>query len=193
VRAALTLAALAVGCGGGAALAQHAPNFVIDPTHTFVNYEIGHFATTTNRGRFSTKDSTLSFDRAGRSGRVEVVMDISSVNTGVDFLNRQMQGKDFFNVAEHPTGSFVSDRFVFDGDKVSEVHGKLTLLGKALPVVLKAQRFGCYMSPLIKREVCGGDFEANIQRSQWGVSWGLTFGFEDNVKLLIQVEAIRLQ
>jgi polyisoprenoid-binding protein YceI len=189
----LWFAALALSCGGAALAQQPAPNFVIDPTHTFVNYEIGHFATTTNRGRFSTKDGTLSFDRAGRSGRVEVVMDISSVNTGVDFLNRQMQGKDFFNVAEHATGSFVSDRFVFDGDKVSEVHGKLTLLGKTHPVVLKAQRFGCYLSPLIKREVCGGDFETNIQRSQWGISWGLTFGFEDNVKLLIQVEAIRLQ
>jgi polyisoprenoid-binding protein YceI len=191
VRAALLLAALVAACGNAAA--QPAPNFAIDPTHTFVNYEIGHFATTTNRGRFSTKDGTLFFDRVGRTGRIEVVMDISSVNTGVDFLNRQMQGKDFFNVAEHPTGSFASDRFVFDGDKVSEVHGKLTLLGKTHPVVLKAQRFGCYQSPLIKREVCGGDFEANIQRSLWGVSWGLTFGFEDNVRLLIQVEAIRLQ
>jgi polyisoprenoid-binding protein YceI len=193
VRAALVTAALTAVCGGAAMAQQPAPNFAIDPTHTFVNYEIGHFATTTNRGRFSTKDGSLHFDRAGRAGRVEVVMDISSVNTGVDFLNRQMQGKDFFNVAEHATGNFVSDRFVFDGDKVSEVHGKLTLLGKTHPVVLKAQRFGCYMSPLIKREVCGGDFEATIQRSLWGISWGLTFGFEDNVKLLIQVEAIRLQ
>ena len=30
-------------------------------------------------------------------GKVEIIIDISSVNTGVDFLNRQIQGKDFFN------------------------------------------------------------------------------------------------
>lgn len=169
------------------------PNFAIDPTHTFVNYEIGHFGTTTNRGRFSTKDGSLFFDRAARVGKVEIVMDISSVNTGVDFLNRQMQGKDFFNVADFATGTFTSDQFVFNGDKVDEVHGQLTLLGKTHPVVLKAMQFNCYISPLIKREVCGGDFETRIKRGQWGLLWGLTFGFEDAVRLVIQVEAIRLQ
>ena len=170
-----------------------APNFAIDPTHTFVNYENGHYGTTTNRGRFSTKDGTLFFDRAGRAGKVEIVIDISSVNTGVDFLNRQIQGKDFFNVADYPTGSFVSDKFVFDGDKVSEVHGQLTLKNKTHPVVLKAMKFNCYTNPLVKREVCGGDFETVIQRSQWDILWGLQFGFEDAVRLIIQIEAIRLQ
>jgi polyisoprenoid-binding protein YceI len=194
VRAALRwAAALAVaGLWSTAAQAQ-APNFAIDPTHTFVNYENGHYGTTTNRGRFSTKDGSLFFDRAGKAGKVEVVIDISSVNTGVDFLNRQIQGKDFFNVADHPTGRFVSDKFVFDGEKVSEVHGQLTLKGKTHPVVLKAMKFNCYMNPLVKREVCGGDFETNIQRSQWDIMWGLQFGFEDAVRLIIQIEAIRLQ
>lgn len=170
-----------------------APNYAIDPTHTFVNYENGHYGTTTNRGRFSTKDGTLYFDRAGKAGKVEVIIDISSVNTGVDFLNRQIQGKDFFNVADFPTATFTSDTFVFDGDKVSEVPGKLTLKGQTHPVVLKALKFNCYVNPLVKREVCGGDFETHIQRSQWGVLWGLQFGFEDDVRLIIQIEAIKLQ
>jgi polyisoprenoid-binding protein YceI len=175
-------------------LAQaQAPNYAIDPTHTFVNYENGHYGTTTNRGRFSTKDGTLFFDRANQQGKVEIIMDISSVNTGVDFLNRQIQGRDFFNVADHPTGTFVSDKFVFSGDKVSEVHGKLTLKGKTHPVVLKATKFNCYVNPLHRREVCGGDFETVIVRSQWDILWGLQFGFEDNVRLLIQVEAIKMQ
>lgn len=192
---------LTLATAGAAALAlalpsaarAQAPNYAIDPTHTFVNYENGHYGTTTNRGRFSTKDGTLFFDRAGRSGMVEVVIDISSVNTGVDFLNRQIQGKDFFNVADFPTATFTSERFVFDGDKISEVQGKLTLKGQTHPVVLKAAKFNCYINPLVKREVCGGDFETTIQRSLWGVLWGLQFGFEDAVKLIIQIEAIKLQ
>jgi polyisoprenoid-binding protein YceI len=186
-------AALTAACAFAPWAQAQAPNFAIDPTHTFVNYEIGHFGTTTNRGRFSTKEGTLFFDRAGQKGRVEIVIDISSVNTGVDFLNRQLQGKDFFNFAEFPTASFKSDKFSFNGDKVSELQGELTVLGKTHPVTLKAMKFNCYMSPLIRREVCGGDFEAHIKRSQWGLLWGLNFGFEDDVRLLIQIEAIRLQ
>lgn len=185
-------AILAAGSAWTAPVMAQAPNYAIDPTHTFVNYENGHYGTTTNRGRFSTKDGTLFFDRANQQGRVEVIIDISSVNTGVDFLNRQIQGKDFFNVADFPTATFKSDKFVFNGDKVSEVHGQLTLKGQTHPVVLKAMKFNCYINPLVKREVCGGDFETHIQRSQWGVLWGLQFGFEDDVRLLIQIEAIKL-
>jgi polyisoprenoid-binding protein YceI len=71
------------------------------------------------------------------------------------------------------------------------VAGTLTLLGKTLPVTLKATQFNCYLNPMFKREVCGGDFEATIQRSQWGMGWGLNMGVPDNVRLLVQVEAIR--
>ena len=186
-------AGLAVCAAWAAPVQAQTPNYAIDPTHTFVNYENGHYGTTTNRGRFSTKDGTLFFDRNGRAGKVEVIIDISSVNTGVDFLNRQIQGRDFFNVADFPTATFTSDKFLFEGDKVSEVQGQLTLKGQTHPVALKATKFNCYVNPLVKREVCGGDFETTIQRSQWGVLWGLQFGFEDAVKLIIQIEAIRMQ
>jgi hypothetical protein len=36
-----------------------------------------------------------------------------------------------------------------------------------------------------------GDFEAAIQRSLWGMSWGLNYGVPDNIKLLVQVEAVK--
>ena len=166
--------------------------YVIDPTHTFVNYEIGHYGTTTNRGRFSTSDGSVQIDASGASGAVDVTMDMSSVNTGVDLLNRHVQSRDFFNVAAFPTARFRADKMSLSGDKVSEVPGTLTMLGQTRPVVLKASRFNCYMNPMFKRQVCGGDFETTIERSQWGMLWGLNFGFEDKVRLLVQVEAINL-
>jgi polyisoprenoid-binding protein YceI len=47
------------------------------------------------------------------------------------------------------------------------------------------------MNPMVKREVCGGDFDATIVRSQYGVSYGLNYGFPDNVHLVVQVEAVK--
>ena len=70
--------------------------------------------------------------------------------------------------------------------------GQFTLMGKTHPVTLKATKFNCYQNPMLKREVCGGDFETTIQRSQWGMTYGLP-GIPDNVRLLIQVEAIKNQ
>jgi polyisoprenoid-binding protein YceI len=168
-------------------------NYVIDPTHTFVMYEMGHYGTTTNRGRFSTKDGSVKIDGTGTSGKVDITMDIGTINTGVDLLNRHVQSKDFFNVAEFPTGRFVADRIDFSGDKVVDVPGTLTLMGQTKPVTLKAVRFNCYLNPLINRQVCGGDFETTVQRSDWGINWGLNFGFENKVKLLVQVEAVNVQ
>ena len=179
-----------------AAMAASGPvpnaSYVIDPTHTFVNYEMGHYGTTTNRGRFSTKDGAVTLDATGRNGKIDIVMDMSSINTGVDLLNRHVQSKDFFNVADFPTARFTAAQIAFTGDKVAEVPGTLTLMGKSLPIVLKADRFNCYLNPLINRQVCGGDFETTIERSRWGLTWGLNFGFEDRVRLLVQVEAINL-
>ena len=48
-------------------------NYVIDPTHTFVMYEMGHYGTTTNRGRFSTKDGSVQIDGTGASGKVDIL------------------------------------------------------------------------------------------------------------------------
>ncbi|NBT11919.1 MAG: polyisoprenoid-binding protein, partial [Betaproteobacteria bacterium] len=54
----------------------------------------------------------------------------------------------------------------------------------------KAVRFNCFEHPRLKREVCGGDFETTIQRSQWGMGYAIP-AIPDAVRLVIQVEAIR--
>ena len=35
--------------------------------------------------------------------------------------------------------------------------GLLTLYGKTNPVTLTATKFNCYLSPILKKSVCGGD------------------------------------
>ena len=56
---------------------------------------------------------------------------------------------------------------------------------------LKASNFNCYQNPMLKREVCGGDFDAVIDRTNWGIDYGLAYGFSKNVHLVIQVEAVK--
>ncbi len=165
--------------------------YAVDPTHTFVTFEISHFGASTNRGRFDKKTGSIEFDRAGKSGKVDMSIDASSVNSGTPPFDKHLKGPDIFNATEHPQIRFVSDKFSFNGDKVSEVTGQLTLLGKTHPVTLKATQFNCYQSPMLKREVCGGDFETTIDRTQWGMNYGIDWGFTKSVRLVIQVEAVK--
>jgi polyisoprenoid-binding protein YceI len=183
-----TLIAAALIATAGFAQAN---TYSVDPTHTFVTFEANHFGTSTLRGRFDKKEGAVTFDRAGKTGKAEITIDLASVSTGVPPLDGHLKSKDFFNVGDGATAKFVSDKFAFNGDKVSEVAGTLTMLGKTLPVTLKANNFNCYTNPLFKREVCGGDFETTIARSQWGMNYGLNFGLPDSIRLLVQVEAIK--
>ena len=186
----LSLAAVAALSSTVAARAESAA-YAIDPTHTFVTFEIGHFGTTTNRGRFDRKEGSIQLDRAAKTGKVDMTIDVSSINTGTEAFNKHLQSDELFNAAKFPTIKFSSDKFSFNGDKVSEVAGTLTLMGKTLPVTLKANQFNCYVNPMLKREVCGGDFETTIDRTQWGMNYAIDWGFPKNVRLVVQVEALK--
>jgi polyisoprenoid-binding protein YceI len=175
------------------ALPAHAAEYMIEPSHTFVTFEIDHFATTTNRARFDKKEGTVAFDRAAKTGKVELTVDVASVNSGTAQFDKHLKSDEILKAEKFPTAKFVGDKFTFEGDKVTEVAGTLTLAGKTNPVVLKARRFNCYNSPMLKREVCGGDFDATIQRSQWGVDYGMKFGMPDTMRLVVQVEAVAQQ
>lgn len=173
----------------GAAQAQSA-TYTIEPTHTQVFFEAKHFGTSTNRGRWDKKEGTIILDKTAKTGKVDVTLDMASISTGIGPFDGHLKSKDFFAVEQFPTARFVGDKLSFNGDKVASVSGELTLRGKTNPVTLTATNFNCYDNPMLKREVCGGDFEATIQRSQWGMSYGLP-GIPDSVRLLIQVEAFK--
>lgn len=187
MKKALLLTALLAAIG--AAQAQSA-TYAIDPTHTTVFFEAKHFGTSTNRGRWDKKEGTVTLDKAAKTGKVEVTLDMNSISSGVPGFDRHLKSNDFFAAEQFPTAKFVGDKFAFNGDKLASVTGELTLRGKTNPVTLTANNFNCYENPMLKREVCGGDFEATIQRSQWGVSYGLP-GIPDSVRIVIQIEAVK--
>lgn len=101
-------------------LSAQAASYAIDPAHTYVTFEIGHFGTSTNRGRFDKKDGSITFDRAGKSGKVDITINTTSINTGFAAFDKHLQSADLFNAEKYPTMTFVADKFSFNGDKVTE-------------------------------------------------------------------------
>ncbi len=188
----LTPLAVAATLLAAASLAQaESVTYAVEPMHTYVTFEVRHFATSTNRGRFDKKEGSITLDRAAKTGRADITIDTASISSGLPLFDGHLRGDNFLRVKDFPTAKFVGDKFSFDGDKVSAVTGTLTLLGKTQPITLNATHFNCYDNPMLKREVCGGDFEATLQRSAYGMSYGLP-GIPDSVKLVIQIEAVRL-
>ena len=188
----LSLLAAIATLGFAAVVHAEPATYAIEPTHTSAMFEIGHMGTSTNRGRFTKTTGTVQLDKAAKTGSLDVTVDTTSLDTGTAAFTKHISSEEILNVAAFPTAHLVGTKFVFSADgKVTEIDGTLTLHGKTNPVVLKAQNYNCYNSPMIKKEVCGGDFDATIVRSQYGVSYGLNYGFPDSVHLVIQVEAVK--
>ncbi|MBC7699797.1 YceI family protein [Aquabacterium sp.] len=185
----LTLLAATAALAAAAVHAEPA-TYAIDPTHTFVTFEAKHFGTSTNRGRFDKKSGSITLDVAAKTGKVDVALETASINTGTAPFDNHLKSKDFFNVEAFPKATFTSDKVIFDGDKVSAVVGAFTLLGKTQTVTLKANNFNCYQNPMLKREVCGGDFDTTIQRGDFGMTYGLP-GIPNDIHLIIQIEAVK--
>ena len=166
--------------------------YKVDPTHTHATWEAKHFGTSTSRGHWDKTEGEITLDKAAKTGKAEITIDMATINTGVAPFNTHLKSDVFFDVATHPTAKFVGDKFKFEGDKITEVAGTMSIRGKSNPAVMKAIGFNCYDHPALKREVCGGDFETVIKRSLYGVNWGLSnFATTDDVKVSIQVEAIK--
>lgn len=185
------LALAAVASLAGHAVHAQTAAYAVDPTHTFATFEISHFGASVNRGRFDKKEGTVQLDKAARTGKVELTIDTTSINTGVAPFDKHLQSADIFDAAKFPTAKFVGDKFTFEGDKLVSVSGDLTIKGKTQPATFKANQFACYQSPMLKREVCGGDFEATIDRTQFGVDYGVQYGFPKNVRIVAQIEAVK--
>ncbi|NYT59592.1 polyisoprenoid-binding protein [Alcaligenaceae bacterium] len=181
----------AILAASGLAHAQEAV-YVVEPTHTFVHFEVLHAGTSTNRGRFDTVEGEIALDPKAKTGKANIVVHPTSVNTGIQSYNDHLLNADFLNASVHPTATFVGDEFVFEEGKVKSVTGVLTLLGKTQPVTLNALRFNCYDNPRAKAQACGGDFETTLKRSDFGMNFGLP-GIPDAVRILIQIEALKKQ
>lgn len=181
------LIATAFGCVSAVA----APvTYTIDPTHTYPSFEADHIGMSYWRGKINKNSGVVVLDKEAGTGSVEINIDLASIDFGLKAMNTWATGKEFFNVKKSPRASYKGtlDNFV-DGNPTL-VNGELTLNGHTKPVKLTITRFKCMPHPLFKREFCGADASANFKRDEFGLDAGKDYGFNMDVALRIQVEAL---
>lgn len=169
-----------------AAWAQAQPiTYTIDPLHTVTHYELG----TIQSGQFEQHTGSIQLDLQAKTGSADVSIAAASVRSGMALIDAILQSAELFNVSQYPSIHFQGDQLVFDGETLSEVGGSLTLLGKTLPVVLHVTQFSCGVPPA--PEVCSGSFETTIDRTDYGMDMGVSWGLPKTVHLQVQMEAVR--
>ncbi|MDR1530518.1 MAG: YceI family protein [Burkholderiales bacterium] len=173
---------------------QAAPkNYVIDSNHTYPSFEADHLGGfSVWRGKFNKTIGKITLDREAKTGHVEAVIDIGSIDFGNDNLNKHALAPDLFDVQKFPQAVYRGTFSKFNGDTPTEIRGELTLRDVTKPLTLTIKRFKCLDShPMRKKEVCGADAYTELNRGDFGVSYGLIEGHLPEVRLMIQVEAIK--
>jgi polyisoprenoid-binding protein YceI len=165
-------------------------SYNIDPKHTFPAYEVGHFGYSFQRGRFEKTQGKITLDTAAKTGSVDVAIETASVSSGVAKLDEHLRTDDFFDTKQFPQMTFKSTDLTFDGERVRQARGTLTINGISKPVTFEVTHFKCGVNPLLMRKVCGADMTANIKRSDFGMKYALPM-LADEVLLRVNVEAIK--
>lgn len=182
------LAFIALACAGSAFAAPE--TYVIEPTHTLPRFEYSHFGYSTQTSRFDKTSGKIVIDRAAKTGSVEVTIDATSVNTGVDIFNKHLQAPDFFDAEAYPTITFKSNKLTFDKDVLVAVAGDLTIKGVTKPVTLTVTSFKCMPHPMRKKDACGANATTKIKRSDFNMGKHTPY-VGDEVTLTLPVEAIK--
>ncbi len=165
-------------------------NYNIDPTHTFPSFEADHMGVSFWRGKMNKNSGRVVIDKTTGTGTVEIEIDLASIDFGLPALNAWAIGKDFFNVEKSPRASYKGSLEKFIDGGPTQVTGSLTLNGQTQPVNLTIHRFKCIPHPLHKRELCGADASGSFKRDAFGLTAGKDYGFNMDVGLRIQVEAV---
>jgi polyisoprenoid-binding protein YceI len=189
----LKLSAAFALIAGAATAALAAPEtYNVDGSHTYPRFSYSHFGLSTQLSKFNKTTGTLVLDKAGKTGSVDVVIDMKSVETGFPLFNGHIQGEDFLDTAKFPTATFKSTKVVFEGDKPAAIEGNLTIKGVTKPVTLKVTHFVNMDHPMLKKPAIGADASVVIKRTDFNAGKYAPY-VGDDVTITLSVEAIKAE
>jgi polyisoprenoid-binding protein YceI len=186
----IQLARAAALAAGLMASAFAAPlTYVVDGSHTFPRFSYSHFGLSTQLSSFSNTTGKVVFDAAAKTGSVDIVIDMKSVNTGFADFNSHIQGEEFLDTAKFPTATFKSTQVLFEGDKPKSIEGLLTIKGVTKPVTLTVTSFLAMPHPMLKKPALGANAFTTIKRSEFNAGKFAPY-VGDEVRIDVAIEAV---
>ncbi|MCC2645830.1 MAG: yceI 1 [Burkholderiales bacterium] len=176
-------------CIFGSFVSASATNYIIDSSHTSVTWNISHFGFSKPSGKWMVESGVITLDENNlNNSKVTATIQVEDINSGIQKLDQELIGKQFFDAPRFPTAVFVSTNVKQKSANKLIVTGNLTLHGITKPVTLNVTLNKLGMRPVVMQKGAGFSAAAVIKRSDFGIKAYLP-GLGDIVNLLIEVEA----
>jgi polyisoprenoid-binding protein YceI len=168
----------------------------IDSSHSGIQFTVRHLVIAKVRGQFSRWTGTLTAPgSAFARATLDVVIDASSIDTGVADRDAHLRSADFFDVERYPEITFTATSVTEKDADHLRVAGALTIKNVTRDVVLDVEVLGQAKDPWGNQRAA---FSAttSIDRRDFGLTWnqvletgGVMVG--DRIDIAIDIEAVR--
>jgi polyisoprenoid-binding protein YceI len=142
-------------------------NWVLDPSHSEVQFKVKHLMITNVSGQFNVVQATAEADDQFEHAEISFTADAASVNTGNEQRDGHLRSADFFNAEQYPALTFVSKDFNAASGKIS---GDLTIRDVTKPVSFDVEFSGVGTDPWGNQKA-GFSISGKINRTDFGLNW----------------------
>jgi polyisoprenoid-binding protein YceI len=161
-----------------------------------IRFTVRHLLSSKVHGRFTRWSGTLLVpDEDWGRATVDVVIDVSSIDTGIPKRDADLRSAHFLDVERHPVIRFMTLHLTAGQGDQLRIAGLLTMKGRVREVVLQAESSGVILDATgyerarfaAKAAISRRDFGAsgNVAWDKYGVMIG------ERIDIEIDVEAVR--
>ena len=171
------------------AMATHAEEFTVDPSHADIGFSIKHLMVSKVKGAFNTFEGTLDYDIANKELKsVQGSISTASIDTNNEKRDEHLKDAEYFNILDYPKMEFQSTSIEKKGDGSFEVTGNLKVLGVNHEIVLPAIINGPVDDPWGNKRI-GIESALMLNRRDLGITTSPAAMIGDEVKISINAEA----
>jgi polyisoprenoid-binding protein YceI len=146
--------------------------WVLDPSHSEVEFKVKHMMISTVTGTFSKFEATVETEgEEFTTAKATFLIDVDSISTKNEQRDGHLKSVDFFDTANFPQIKFVVTNYEnVDSDGSYEVYGDLTVRGITKNVKFDAEFGGVIKDPWGNTRA-GITISGKINRKEFGLTW----------------------
>lgn len=144
--------------------------WVIDPSHSSVEFVAKHLVVSKVRGRFTSFSGVIEVADPIESSSVEVSIDAASISTNDEQRDGHLVSPDFLDVESFPTLTFKASGGARRTGESWVLPGELTIRDVTRTVELQVESLGSVTDPWGNTKA-GFAATAEIDREEFGITW----------------------
>lgn len=142
-----------------------------DPMHSKLGFTITHLSVSDVDGIFKDFTCTIVASKPDFSdAKFQLTVNTASVNTDVDYRDKDLRSENYFDVAKFPTMTFTSTGISPVSTNHYKLTGNLTLHGVTKPVTMDLWYRGTITNPMSKKDDAGFKLSGTINRKDFGIA-----------------------